>query len=60
MKDEYTVCTVHKKKLTLTRARHGQGPEVGNRYFFRSPLPLVRYLEMVLPLRAGPQLSKIS
>jgi hypothetical protein len=26
---------------------------VGTRFFFLSPLPLVRYLEMVLPLRAG-------
>jgi hypothetical protein len=33
--------------------------EVGNRYFFCSPLPLVCYLEIVLPLRAGRQLSKI-
>ncbi len=43
--------------------------EVGIRCFVRSPLPLVRYLEIVLPLvryleivlllRAGPQLSKI-
>ncbi len=32
-------------------------PEVGTRYFFRSPLTLVRYLEIVLPLRAGPQLK---
>jgi hypothetical protein len=30
--------------------------EVGTRYFFRNLLPLVRYLEIVLPLRAGPQL----
>ncbi len=28
--------------------------EVGTRYFFLSPLPLVRYLEIELPLRAGP------
>jgi hypothetical protein len=34
-------------------------PEVGTRYFFRSLLSLVRYLEIVLPLHAGPQLSKI-
>jgi hypothetical protein len=27
--------------------------------FFLSPLPLVRYLEIVLPLRAGPLFSKI-
>jgi hypothetical protein len=27
--------------------------KLGTRYFFRSPLPLV-YLEIVLPLRAGP------
>jgi hypothetical protein len=33
--------------------------EVGTRYFFLSPLPLVRYLEIVLPLRAGPLFSKI-
>jgi hypothetical protein len=33
-------------------------PEVGTRYFFRSPLPLVRYLKIVLPCRAGPQLKK--
>jgi hypothetical protein len=33
--------------------------EVGTSYFFGSPIPLVRYLEIVLPLRAGPQLSKI-
>jgi hypothetical protein len=30
--------------------------EVGTRYYFRSPLPLVRYLEIVLPLSAGSQL----
>jgi hypothetical protein len=28
--------------------------EVGTRYFFRSLLLLVRYLKIVLPLRAGP------
>jgi hypothetical protein len=33
--------------------------KVGTRYFFLSPLPLVRYLEIVLPLRAGPRFSKI-
>jgi hypothetical protein len=33
--------------------------KVGTRYFFLSPLPLVRYLEIVLPLRAGPLFSKI-
>jgi hypothetical protein len=33
--------------------------EVGTCYFFRSLFPLIRYLEIVLPLRAGPQLSKI-
>jgi sodium-dependent phosphate cotransporter len=33
-------------------------PKVGTRYFFLSPLPLVRYLEIVLPLRAGPLFSK--
>jgi hypothetical protein len=33
--------------------------EVGTRYIFRSPLPLVRYSEIVLPLRGGPLLSKI-
>ncbi len=33
-------------------------PEVGSRYFSRSPLPLVLNLEIVLPLRAGPQLKK--
>jgi hypothetical protein len=32
--------------------------KVGTRYFFLSPLPLVRYLEIVLPLRAGPLFSK--
>jgi hypothetical protein len=32
---------------------------VGTRYFFLSPLPLVRYLEIVLPLRTGPLFSKI-
>jgi hypothetical protein len=32
--------------------------EVGTHYFFRGPLPLVRYFEIVFPLRAGPQLSK--
>jgi hypothetical protein len=32
---------------------------VGTRYFFLSPLPLVRYLEIVLPLRAGLVFSKI-
>ncbi len=36
-----------------------QHPKVGTRYFFLSPLPLVRYLEIVLPLRAGPLFSKI-
>ncbi len=34
-------------------------PEAGTRYFFRSPLLLVRYLKIVLPLCAGPQLKKI-
>jgi hypothetical protein len=33
--------------------------KVGTRYFFLSPLPLVRYLEIVLPLRAGLLFSKI-
>jgi hypothetical protein len=33
--------------------------EVGIRYFFRSPLPLVRCLKIVLPLHSGLQLSKI-
>jgi hypothetical protein len=33
--------------------------EVGTYYFFRSPLPLVCYLEIVFPLHAGPQLKKI-
>ncbi len=33
--------------------------KVGTCYFFLSPLPLVRYLEIVLPLRAGPLFSKI-
>ncbi len=33
--------------------------KVGTRYFFLSPLPLVRYLEIVLPLRAGPLFSQI-
>jgi hypothetical protein len=32
---------------------------VGTRYFFLSPLPLVHYLEIVLPLWAGPLFSKI-
>jgi hypothetical protein len=32
---------------------------MGTCYFFRSQLPLVHYLETVLPLPAGPQLSKI-
>ncbi len=31
----------------------------GHPLFFPSPLPLVRYLEIVLPLRAGPLFSKI-
>jgi hypothetical protein len=34
-------------------------PKVGTRYFFLSPLPLVRYLEIMLPLCASPQFSKI-
>ncbi len=33
--------------------------KVGTRYFFLSPLPLVRYLEIVLPLRAGPLFTKL-
>jgi hypothetical protein len=33
--------------------------KVGTRYFFLNPLPLVRYLEIVLPLCAGPLFSKI-
>jgi hypothetical protein len=37
---------------------HLYSAKVGTRYFFLSPLPLVRYLEIVLPLRAGPLLSK--
>ncbi len=32
--------------------------KVGTRYFFLSPFPLFRYLEIVLPLRAGPLFSK--
>ncbi len=50
-------CTVH--ILYSTVLYTVQTAEVGTRYFFRSPLPLVRYLEIVLPLRAGPQLLKI-
>ncbi len=38
---------------------HVSYSKVGTRYFFLSPLPLVRYLEIVLPLRAGPLFSKI-
>jgi hypothetical protein len=37
----------------------GSIAEVGTRYFFRSPLPLVRYLKIVLPLQAGLQLKQI-
>ncbi len=33
--------------------------KVGTRYFFLSPLPLVRFLEIVVPLRAGPLFSKL-
>ncbi len=33
--------------------------KVGTRCFFRSPLPLVRYLEIELPLRAGPLFLKV-
>jgi hypothetical protein len=33
--------------------------EVGTRYFFHGPLLQVHCLEIVLLLRAGPQLSKI-
>ncbi len=33
--------------------------KVGTRYFFLRPLPLVHYLEIVLPLRAGLLFSKI-
>ncbi len=33
--------------------------EAGTRFFSRSPLPLVRYLEIMLSLRAGLQLKKI-
>jgi hypothetical protein len=36
-----------------------QKSKLGTHYFFLSPLPLVRYLEIVLPLRAGPLFSKI-
>jgi hypothetical protein len=36
-----------------------QVSQLATRYFFRSPLPLVRYLDIVLRLRAGPQLSNI-
>jgi hypothetical protein len=32
--------------------------KVGTCYFVLSPLPLVRYLEIVLPLRAGPLFKK--
>ncbi len=52
-------CTVHILYCTVlycTVLYTVQTAEVGTRYFFRSPLPLVRYLEIVLPLRAGPQL----
>jgi hypothetical protein len=37
-----------------TNTTMGQKNQVGIRYFFRSALPLVRYLEIVLMLRAGP------
>jgi hypothetical protein len=34
--------------------QHALLPNVVTRYSFLSPLPLVRYLEIVLPLRGGP------
>jgi hypothetical protein len=39
--------------------RSAYWPEVGIRYFSHNPLPLVRYIEIVLPLCAGPQLSNV-
>jgi hypothetical protein len=36
-----------------------QTPKVGTHYFFLSLLLLIRYLETVFPLRAGPLFSKI-
>jgi hypothetical protein len=44
-------------KLSLPTST-GCLPNVGTRYFFLSPLPLVCYLEIVLPLHAGPLFSK--
>jgi hypothetical protein len=43
----------------MWRLKDDNLPKVGTRYFFLSPLPLLRYLETVLPLRAGPLFLKI-
>ncbi len=58
-----TVCTEtlgqwgfwHRSVELLAMSKGGQGTH----NFFLSPLPLVHYLEIVLPLRAGPLFSKI-
>jgi hypothetical protein len=48
-----------KEECKRKQRKQRQEAEVGTRYFFRSPLPQVHYLEIVLLLCAGPQLSKI-
>ncbi len=50
-------CDVH--RVSVIMYLQYMVAKVGTRYFFLSPLPLVRYLEIVLPLRAGPLFSKI-
>jgi hypothetical protein len=42
------------KQFSFTKLKFALQAKVGTRYFFLSPLPLVCYLEIVLPLRAGP------
>ncbi len=58
----YLVNVVQVEKKRRLRRNHPQvldcEAKVGTRYFFLSPLPLVRYFEIVLPLRTGPLFSK--
>ncbi len=54
--------TLTQSNLTSRRqltVRKMNSAKVGTRFFFLSPLPLVRYLEIVLPLRTGLLFSKI-
>jgi hypothetical protein len=68
MRQIYTVATRIRMHSVYTTSVHGPvtvqctrwlQAKVGTRYFFLRPLPFVRYLEIVLPLRAGPLFSKM-